>query len=55
MVKPERNKLYPLLGLRLPRRRSRRRRGLGVKVKVVDENESYAALGALDIEKYKYS
>ena len=44
MVKPERNKLYPLLGLEAPAAALEAAKGPGVKVKVVDENESYAAL-----------
>ena len=43
-VKPERNKLYPLLGLEAPAAALEAAKGPGVKVKVVDENESYAAL-----------
>ena len=44
MVKPERNKLYPLLGLEAPAAALEAAKVPGVKVKVVDENESYAAL-----------
>ena len=44
MVKPERNKLYRLLGLEAPAAALEAAKGPGVKVKVVDENESYAAL-----------
>jgi hypothetical protein len=44
VVKPERNKLYPLLGLEAPAAALEAAKGPGVKVKVVDENESYAAL-----------
>lgn len=43
-VKPERNKLYPLLGLTPPASASILAKGPGARVKVLDENESYAAL-----------
>ena len=44
VVKPERNKLYPLLGLTPPATASNLAKGPGARVKVVDENESYASL-----------
>ena len=43
-VKPERNKLYPLLGLTPPASAATLAKGPGAHVKVVDENESYGAL-----------
>ena len=42
MVKPERNKLYPLLGLEAPAAAAAPAKGPGARVKTVDENESYA-------------
>jgi hypothetical protein len=44
VVKPERNKLYALLGLKPPASASTLAKGPGARVKLVDENESYAAL-----------
>ena len=44
VVKPERNKLYRLLGMTPPAAAATLAKGPGARVKVVDENDSYAAL-----------
>jgi hypothetical protein len=44
VVKPQRFRLYPLLGLAAPAGAAAPARSAAAHLKVVDENESYAAL-----------